>query len=148
MQMLQDRGVVRPLRPPPPAVLGALSAEPDEPANVAEAISSWGLDYVVLTSVDRDDMPDQGAAHFAETVRQLASACPDLLIECLTPDFSADAELVAEVAHSGLHVFAHNMETVNRLQRRVRDHRANYRQSLATLETLVASQGSLEPLFL
>ena len=127
---------VKTSRAPPPL-------DPDEPANVAEAISSWGLDYVVLTSVDRDDMPDQGAAHFAETVRQLASACPDLLIECLTPDFSADAELVAEVAHSGLHVFAHNMETVNRLQRRVRDHRANYRQSLATLELAKAAKPSL-----
>ncbi len=65
--------------PPPP--------DPNEPANTAAAVASWGVGYIVLTSVDRDDMPDGGAEHFAETVRALKRARPELLVECLTPDF-------------------------------------------------------------
>lgn len=108
--------------------------DPDEPENVSKAISDWGLDYVVLTSVDRDELVDQGANHFAKTVSLLKSRSPHILIECLTPDFRGDKNLVKIVATSGLDVFAHNVETVERLQRRVRDHRANYRQSLSVLE--------------
>eukprot|EP00879_Flechtneria_rotunda_P003503 GHRR01003733.1.p1 GENE.GHRR01003733.1~~GHRR01003733.1.p1 ORF type:complete len:396 (+),score=105.54 GHRR01003733.1:224-1411(+) len=113
-------------RTPPPA-------DPNEPCNTAEAVSSWGVGYVVLTSVDRDDMPDGGAAHFAETVRELKQRKPSILVECLTPDFSGDLEAVKMLASSGLDVFAHNIETVDRLQRRVRDLRAGYLQSLAVL---------------
>ncbi|RHY36081.1 hypothetical protein DYB38_011096 [Aphanomyces astaci] len=122
-------------RPPP--------LDPNEPANVSKAIAQWGLDYIVFTSVDRDDLPDAGAEHFASTVRQLRAALPEILIECLTPDFSGRVDLVETVARSGLDVFAHNIETVERLQRRVRDYRANYGQSLAVLELAKAAQPSL-----
>lgn len=77
--------------------------DPEEPANVAKAIGEWGLDYVVLTSVDRDDLPDQGANHFAETVRRLKQSKPELLVECLTPDFRGDEKLIEIVATSGKH---------------------------------------------
>ncbi|XP_009771704.1 lipoyl synthase 2, mitochondrial-like [Nicotiana sylvestris] len=112
--------------PPPP--------DPNEPANVAEAIASWGLDYVVLTSVDRDDLPDQGSGHFTETVQKLKALKPNMLIEALTPDFRGDPGCVEKVAKSGLDVFAHNIETVEELQSVVRDHRANFKQSMDVLK--------------
>jgi len=108
--------------------------DPNEPENVATAVSSWGLGYIVLTSVDRDELPDQGANHFAETVRQIKKRSPKLLVECLTPDFRGEEPLIKEVALSGLNVFAHNVETVKRLQRRVRDYRAGYDQSINVLK--------------
>ena len=111
--------------PPPP--------DADEPENTAAAVADWGVGYVVLTSVDRDDLPDGGAGHFAATVCAIKRRRPDILVECLTPDFSGDEALVAELARCGLDVFAHNVETVARLQRRVRDHRAGYEQTLAVL---------------
>lgn len=108
--------------------------DPEEPAKVAKAIAQWGLDYIVFTSVDRDDYEDFGANHFAKTVRLLREQLPEIMIECLTPDFQGDKELIDMMAKSGLDVFAHNVETVERLQRRVRDYRANYKQSLFVLE--------------
>jgi len=84
----------------------------DEPENVSKAIAAWGLDYVVLTSVDRDDLPDQGAHHFAKTVSLLKVKSPKLLVECLTPDFRGDESLISLVALSGLDVFAHNVSTI------------------------------------
>jgi len=105
----------------------------DEPRKVAEAIASWGLRYVVLTSVDRDDLDDQGAGHFAETVRRLRAAAPDLFVEVLVPDFRGDERCVATVLEAGPHVFAHNVETVERLQPTVRDARCGYVQSLDVL---------------
>lgn len=121
--------------------------DPDEPSKVAFAINEWGLDYVVLTSVDRDDLDDQGANHFAETVRKLIEENnkrkKNLIVECLTPDFSGDKELISLVARSGLHVFAHNMETVERLTPFVRDRRANYRQSLDVLRAAKEAVPSL-----
>lgn len=108
--------------------------DPEEPYKVAEAIAAWGLDYIVFTSVDRDDYEDFGASHFAKTVSTLRAKLPEILIECLTPDFQGHDELINQVATSGLNVFAHNLETVERLQRRVRDYRANYKQSLHVLE--------------
>ncbi|DBA01605.1 TPA: hypothetical protein N0F65_011361 [Lagenidium giganteum] len=113
--------------------------DPEEPAKVASAIAQWGLDYIVFTSVDRDDYADYGAAHFAKTVSLLRAQLPEIIIECLTPDFQGDKELIDMVAKSGLDVFAHNVETVERLQRRVRDYRANYKQSLFVLEQAKAS---------
>jgi lipoyl synthase len=92
------------------------------------------LDYVVLTSVDRDDLPDQGSQHFRQVVQQLKLKNPDLLVEALTPDFQGQKDLITAVATSGLDVYAHNMETVEALTSRVRDRRANYRQSLGLLE--------------
>jgi len=112
--------------------------DPGEPEKVAEAITKWGLDYVVLTSVDRDDLEDQGSGHFRKVVMKLkekhAAANKNILVEALTPDFRGNLSLVENVATSGLDVYAHNIETVERLQRRVRDHRAGYAQSLAVLE--------------
>eukprot|EP00045_Choanoeca_perplexa_P003252 m.29498 g.29498 ORF g.29498 m.29498 type:complete len:367 (+) comp11948_c0_seq1:164-1264(+) len=114
--------------------------DPEEPVNTAEAIAAWGLDYVVLTSVDRDDLEDAGSAHFASTVMELKKRNPKILVECLTPDFNGNYEQVAHVARSGLDVFAHNMETVERLTPNVRDRRAFYRQSLRVLEMAKEAQ--------
>lgn len=107
--------------------------DPLEPANTARAIADWNVHYIVITSVDRDDLPDQGSAHFAQTVREIKKAKPDMYVECLTPDFRGSNECVDEVAKSGLDVFAHNIETVERLQWLVRDPRATYKQSLDVL---------------
>eukprot|EP01025_Chloroclados_australasicus_P053018 TRINITY_DN6200_c0_g1_i3.p1 TRINITY_DN6200_c0_g1~~TRINITY_DN6200_c0_g1_i3.p1 ORF type:complete len:325 (+),score=29.38 TRINITY_DN6200_c0_g1_i3:54-977(+) len=107
--------------------------DPMEPENTAKAIAEWGVGYVVLTSVDRDDLDDGGAEHFAKTVRILKDLKPSILVECLTPDFRGDLDAVKHLASSGLDVYAHNIETVDRLQRRVRDSRANYLQSLDVL---------------
>uniref|UniRef100_A0A224Z3M5 Lipoyl synthase, mitochondrial n=1 Tax=Rhipicephalus zambeziensis TaxID=60191 RepID=A0A224Z3M5_9ACAR len=108
--------------------------DPDEPENTAEAIAEWGLEYVVITSVDRDDLPDGGSNHFAETVRRIKQKKPSILIECLTGDFAGDLKAVEEVACSGLDVYAHNIETVPELQKYVRDRRANFDQSLKVLK--------------
>lgn len=105
-----------------------------EPEHTAEAISRWGLDYVVLTSVDRDDLPDGGAAHFAETVRLIKQKAPHILVECLTGDFRGSLTSVEQVALSGLDVYAHNIETVESLQPYVRDRRAGFKQSLNVLQ--------------
>lgn len=88
-----------------------------------------------MTSVDRDDLADGGAHHWAETVRKIKSKAPSILVECLTGDFAGDLEMVKLVAGSGLDVYAHNIETVEALQSNVRDRRANFRQSLAVLKT-------------
>lgn len=106
----------------------------EEPRKVSYAISKMGLDYVVLTSVDRDDLPDEGSGHFAETVRLLKISVPDLIVEVLTPDFKGNEAYVAKVVDAAPDVFAHNVETVERLQKRVRDPRAGYAQSLRVLE--------------
>ncbi|CAJ1052132.1 lipoyl synthase%2C mitochondrial [Xyrichtys novacula] len=118
---------VKTARQPPPL-------DPDEPYNTAKAIAAWGLDYVVLTSVDRDDISDGGAAHFAKTVSHLKERSPQILVECLTPDFRGDLDAVEKIASSGLDVYAHNVETVRELQRHVRDPRANIDQSLSVLK--------------
>ncbi|KAK2817010.1 hypothetical protein Q5P01_025201 [Channa striata] len=118
---------IKTARQPPPL-------DPDEPYNTAKAIAAWGLDYVVLTSVDRDDIADGGAEHFAKTVSYLKERNPRILVECLTPDFRGDMASVEKVVLSGLDVYAHNVETVRELQRRVRDARANFDQSLSVLK--------------
>lgn len=106
----------------------------EEPTKVAYAISQMNLDYVVLTSVDRDDLPDEGSGHFAETVVKLKASAPDLIVEVLTPDFKGNEELIAKIVDAKPDVFAHNVETVERLTSRVRDPRAGYGQSLRVLE--------------
>jgi len=111
---------------------GALDAA--EPANIAETIRGMGLDYVVLTSVNRDDLPDQGAGHFAETIRRSQLASPELLIEVLIPDFQGRTDLVDEIVRAKPAVIAHNVETVERLQGPVRDPRASFAQSLGVLD--------------
>ena len=110
------------------------AADPMEPINTAKTIAGWDLNYIVITSVDRDDMPDGGAKHFAKTVCEIKKLSPELLIECLTSDFAGDKSSVHEVADSGLNVYAHNIETVESLQQFVRDPRANYKQSMGVLE--------------
>jgi len=106
----------------------------EEPEKVSYAISKMGLDYVVLTSVDRDDLPDEGSSHFAKTVSLLKQSVPDLIVEVLTPDFKGNEEFIAHIVDAAPDVFAHNVETVERLQKRVRDPRANYSQSMRVLE--------------
>ncbi len=108
--------------------------DPHEPEHTAEALRRWGLGYVVLTSVDRDDLADSGARHFAETVRKIKSKAPGMLVEALTGDYAGDLEMVDLVAQSGLDVYAHNVETVEALTPHVRDRRATFRQSLRVLE--------------
>jgi lipoic acid synthetase len=105
----------------------------DEPANVARMAAGMNLRYVVITSVNRDDLLDGGSRHFAETVRAVRDALPGARVEVLTPDFCGDLDAVTRVLDAGPHVFNHNMETVPRLYRRVRP-QANYRQSLEVLQ--------------
>jgi lipoic acid synthetase len=101
--------------------------------NTAEAISKWALDYIVLTSVDRDDLADGGSAHFAETIGLIKKKSPKILVEALTGDFSGNLDHATVVAGSGLDVYAHNIETVEALTPFVRDRRATYKQSIAVL---------------
>lgn len=108
--------------------------DPDEPEKVGFAISQMGLDYVVITSVDRDDLADEGSGHFARTVVTIKREDPRLIVEVLTPDFKGNEEFIAKIIEAKPDVFAHNVETVERLQRRVRDPRAGYKQSMRVLE--------------
>ncbi len=112
-----------------------------EPRHVAEAVADLKLDYVVLTSVDRDDLPDGGAAHFAETVCEIKTLTPDTRVEVLIPDFEARPERLEVLLASKPDVVAHNIETVRRLTPSVRDRRASYETSMNTLARLIA----LEP---
>jgi len=105
----------------------------DEPANAARTVALMNLGYVVLTSVDRDDLPDGGAGHFAACVRAIKAASPRTAVEVLTPDFQGVAADVETVVRSGIEVFAQNVETVERLTHPVRDPRAGYRQTLDVL---------------
>jgi len=105
----------------------------NEPAEAAEAVRLMGLRYVVLTSVDRDDLDDGGAAHYAACVRAIKATCPETAVEALTPDFDGRERDVATVVDSGLEVFAQNLETVERLTSVVRDPRAGYAQTLGVL---------------
>ena len=105
----------------------------NEPANVAQSVALMGLSYIVLTSVNRDDLPDGGAAHFAACVRAIRERSPATAVEALTPDFQGVLQDVEVVVDSGLQVFAQNVETVRRLTHPVRDARASYEQTLAVL---------------
>ena len=106
--------------------------DPDEPANVARMARAMKLRYVVITSVNRDDLAGGGSAHFAQTVVEVKRALPSAQVEVLTPDFCGDLDAVARVLDAAPHVFNHNMETVARLYKRVRP-QANYAQSLEVL---------------
>jgi len=107
-----------------------------EPENVSFALSQMGLRYVVLTSVDRDDLPDGGAAHFARTIRLVKERNPDMLVEVLIPDFQGDVGDLGRVVEAGPHVIAHNIETTLSLSPTVRDPRAHYWQSLSVLRNV------------
>ena len=100
------------------------------------AIGQMGLEYVVITSVDRDDLPDQGASHFARTIETIKKNDPKLIVEILTPDFKGERACIETLVAAKPHVFAHNLETVDRLTKGVRDPRATYRQSLRVLEMI------------
>jgi lipoic acid synthetase len=110
--------------------------DPHEPEHVAKALAELELTYVVLTSVNRDDLPDGGADHFAKTVEAIKTHSPNTLVEVLIPDFQANPSALVRIANSGVDVLAHNIETVERLSPSVRDKRANYQQSLEVLRTL------------
>jgi len=113
----------------------------NEPEKVSEAIMKWGVGYIVLTSVDRDDLADGGAEHIASTISLIRKKAPQILVEALTPDFLANPSHISLVANSGLSVYAHNLETVERLTPDVRDRRAKYRQSLKVLELAKETSG-------
>ncbi|TGG92759.1 lipoyl synthase [Natronospirillum operosum] len=105
----------------------------EEPLNTAKSVELMGLRYIVLTSVDRDDLDDGGAAHYAACVRAIKTRTPDVVVEALTPDFDGVRAHVETVVDSGLEVFAQNVETVKRLTHRVRDPRAGYEKTLNVL---------------
>lgn len=110
--------------------------DPDEPSRVAAVAKALGLSYVVLTSVDRDDLPDGGAGQFAAAIRALRREVPEAAVEALIPDFAGDEAAIAEVVAAGPQVVGHNLETVRRLTPRVRDPRAGYDLSLSVLRRL------------
>jgi lipoic acid synthetase len=105
----------------------------EEPRHIVDAVRAMRLRYVVLTTVDRDDLEDGGAAHIARTIRELKASVEGLDVEILAGDFAGDIDAVRTVVDAGPDVFAHNIETVRRLQRTVRDARAGYEQSLDVL---------------
>ncbi|WP_308556337.1 lipoyl synthase [uncultured Porphyromonas sp.] len=109
-----------------------LPLDPAEPRHVAESVRALGLKHAVVTSVDRDDLPDKGSAHWVETIRQIRELCPGVTVEVLIPDFDGQAELIAPILEERPEVVAHNMETVRRLTPVVRS-RATYDCSLSVL---------------
>jgi lipoic acid synthetase len=110
--------------------------DPAEPENLAHAVRELELEYIVVTSVNRDDRPDGGASHFAHAIRALRRESPTTTVEVLIPDFQGVEASLGVVAEAHPHVVAHNIETVERLTPSVRDRRANYRQSLQVLRYL------------
>ena len=105
-----------------------------EPYKVAQSIKKMSLKYAVLTSVNRDDLADGGAKHYSNTIEAIKYACPKVMVEALTPDFEGKNKSISILLSSSLDVFAHNVETVERLTARVRDPRAGYQQTLNVLE--------------
>lgn len=103
----------------------------EEPERVKETVKRMGLTYAVITSVDRDDLPDQGSSHYAKVVRKVKEL--GILVEVLTPDFQGIHSLIDKVVESRPDVYAHNIETVRRLTPAIRDRRAGYDQSLSVL---------------
>ena len=110
-----------------------LPPDPDEPRRVADTLAALGLEHTVITCVDRDDLDDGGAGHWADTIRRVKTACPEMTLEVLTGDFKGDTALVDVVLAAGPDVFAHNLETVPRLSRQVRV-QASYPRSYSILE--------------
>jgi lipoic acid synthetase len=105
----------------------------DEPMHTAKAVKTMGLKYVVLTSVNRDDLDDGGAQHYAQTVKAIKQLNPNTAVEALTPDFKGLSSSIETLVNCGLEVFAQNVETVKRLTHPVRDIRAGYEQTLEVL---------------
>ncbi len=115
-----------------------LPPDPDEPLKVARAVKQLGLKHCVLTSVDRDDLPDKGANHWAETIRKVKELNPQTTIEALIPDFDANEELIQLVIDAGADVISHNLETVRRLTPKIRS-KAKYDRSLKVIEIIARS---------
>lgn len=111
-----------------------VSLDRNEPVRVAEAIKEWGLKYVVITSVCRDDLKEGGAGHMASTISAIKCRCPMTTVEVLIPDFKGDIDSLRMIIESGPKVLSHNIETIRRLTARVRDPRASYQQSLSLLK--------------
>ena len=109
-----------------------------EPEKVGRALHEWGLRYIVLTSVCRDDLPDGGAGHFADTIKAIKHQSPEMIVEALIPDFAGKIESIRKIVSAGAEVIGHNLETTEMLTPKVRDLRATYRQSLEVLETVKA----------
>ena len=114
-----------------------------EPEKLVFTLSRLNLNYVVLTSVDRDDLEDEGSGHFAKSISLLKKRLPQLLIEVLTPDFKGKEELIEKIIQAGPDVFAHNIETVERLNPQIRDPRASYKQSLKVLDFVKEQKPSI-----
>ncbi len=110
--------------------------DPGEPDRVAVAVKKLGLEYVVITSVDRDDLPDGGASQYARTIESIKKMNPDVFIEVLIPDFQGSIDALEKVVEAGPSVIGHNIETVRRLTPIVRDRRAGYELSLKVLKTV------------
>ena len=115
-----------------------LPLDPAEPQHVAHSVQLMKLSHAVITSVDRDDLPDLGAAHWAETIREVKQTNPDTTVEVLIPDFQGRRELVQQVIDAQPHIIAHNMETIRRLTPEVRSV-ARYDTSLSVLEQIAQS---------
>jgi len=114
--------------------------DPTEPSRLADAVEESGFDYVVLTSVNRDDLPDGGAGHFAQCVRAIKERKSSVLVEVLIPDFKQDENALQTIIDARPDVIAHNLETVRRLQKTARDFRASYGQSLDVLRFVKEKQ--------
>jgi lipoic acid synthetase len=113
-----------------------LYLDPQEPERVALAIREWGLRYVVITSVCRDDLQDGGAEHIAKTIKEIKIQCPDTIVEPLIPDFRGSQDALRKVIAARPEVISHNIETVAELSPMVRDRRASYDQSLQVLKAI------------
>ncbi len=113
-----------------------LGLDPSEPKRVAKTVRMWNLKYVVITSVCRDDLPDGGASHFAETIMEIKNENPQTIVEPLIPDFFGNKEHIKKITDSKPEIVCHNVETVRRLTPRVRDPHATYHQSLSVLKTV------------
>jgi lipoic acid synthetase len=112
------------------------SVDPSEPEKIADMAKALGLQYVVITSVDRDDLDDHGAGHYAACIRAIKNKVPGAKVEAIIPDFSGRADLLLKVMNAGPDVIAHNMETVERLTSLARDRRAGYYRSLDVLRNV------------
>jgi lipoyl synthase len=108
----------------------------EEPFKVAKAIRDWGLKYVVITSVCRDDLEDGGAGHISDTIKAIKLTCPKIIVEALIPDFQSNDHSIRKIVNANPEVISHNIETVSRLTAKIRDGRASYRQSLQVLKKI------------
>ncbi len=117
--------------------------DPDEPKHVAEVVKRFGLKYLVITSVDRDDLEDFGSSHYASTIKSIRDKSPNTKVEVLIPDFSGNSEFLKKVIDAHPFVIGHNVETVERLTPRIRDRRSSYEQSIEVLRDIKKLDNSI-----